>query len=33
MKKKLAESKNRLEALIYEVRERLEQEEFLEYSQ
>lgn len=33
MKKKLAESKNKLEALIYEVRERLEQEEFISYSQ
>lgn len=33
MKRQLAESKNRLEALIYELKEKLESEEFTRYAQ
>jgi hypothetical protein len=32
IKKKLAEAKNKLEALIYEIKDRLSQDEFVEYS-
>lgn len=31
-KKKLAESKNKLEALIYEIKEKLENQEFISYT-
>lgn len=33
MKRLLAESKNRLEALIYELKEKLENDEFTRYAQ
>lgn len=32
-KKKLAESKNKLEALIYQIKEKMDNQEFLEYVQ